>query len=318
MNLSNKSVLVTGGAGFIGSHLVDRLIKENVEKVTVLDNLSGGKIENIAQVKNNPKCAFIKGDICDKKLVKELVQSSDIIFSEAASKLVVSLKNPRVDVETNVTGVFNILEAALQSDATIVHASTGSVYGSSEKPMKEDHSKNPTTIYGISKLAAEQYCLHFAQENGLKVSVIRYFHVFGPRQDYSGEAGVVPIFISRVLQKKPPIIFSGGTQIRCFTYIDDDIDATLMLAKTPKAVGQAYNVASKTRITINDLARIIIEKYGTKNLKPIHGEKRVGENYAPIPDTSKIESLGWKAKVSFEHGLEFTKKWVEEDMASRT
>jgi UDP-glucose 4-epimerase len=156
--------------------------------------------------------------------------------------------------------------------------------------------------------------MHFAKEHGLKASVIRYFHVFGPRQDYSGEAGVVSIFLSRVLQNKAPIIFSGGTQVRCFTYINDDVDATLLLATSNNAIGEAYNVASKTRITINELANLIIEKYGKEGLKPVMGDKRVGENVKPIPDTSKIEALGFSEKVSFEEGLHRTKQWVEEDL----
>jgi UDP-glucose 4-epimerase len=179
--------------------------------------------------------------------------------------------------------------------------------------MPENHAKNPSTIYGISKLAGEKYCMHFAKEFGLKVSVLRYFHVYGPRQDYSGEAGVVSIFLSRVLNKKPPVIFSGGNQIRCFTYVADDVDATLLLAKEKKAIGEDYNVASKARVSINELAGMAIDKYAEdKSMKPIYGKARSGENMKPIPDTAKIEALGFKAKLSFEKGLELTKKWVAE------
>jgi len=314
MSFSNKSILVTGGAGFIGSHLVDSLLKNNAEKITIIDDFSGGSQNNISHLKDNDKVTIVNGSISDKKLVSSLVSRSDFVFSLAASKLVVSLKTPRVDVETNVVGVYNILEAAMDSDVRIVHASTGSVYGSSDVPMAEDHPMNPTTIYGISKLAAEQYCMYFVKENGLKASVIRYFHVFGPRQDYSGEAGVVSIFLSRVIQNKPPIVFSGGKQIRCFTYVSDDVDATMLLATSSNAVGQAYNVASKTRISINDLALQIIDRYGSKDLAPEPGDDRVGENFRPIPDTSKIESLGFNSKVSFEEGLDLTKEWVENDV----
>jgi len=271
-------------------------------------------MKNIRHLVGNKKVCIIRGDIRKFSVVKPLVKESDYVFNEAASKLVFSIENPRQDLETNIVGSFNIIQAALDSDTRIVHASTGSVFGSSDKPMKEDHAKNPTTPYGISKLAGEKYVLYYAKEFGLKASVIRYFHVFGPRQDYSGEAGVINIFLSRVLQNKPPIIYSGGKQIRCFTYIDDDIDATLLIAKSNNTIGEDYNVASKTRMSVNELAGFIIKKYAKTNLSPIHGKTRKGENPRPIPDTAKIEKLGFRGKVSFEEGIEKTKRWIEEDI----
>jgi UDP-glucose 4-epimerase len=319
MMLKNKTVLVTGGTGFIGSHIIDRCLREGAEKVVAIDNLIGSTTANVAHITKdndlNKRFKFVRGDIRDLKTIKPLVQASDIIFDEAASKLVVSLKNPRIDMETNVMGTYNILDSALNTNARIVHASTGSVLGSSNKPMREDDNPRPTTAYGISKLAGEKYCLFFAKEYGIKVSVLRYFHVFGPRQDYSGEAGVINIFMSQVLQGKRPIIFSGGKQIRCFTYVTDDVNANFLMLKNKKTIGEVYNVASKTRISIKELADTIIKKYSPiKGLKPIMGEARMGENFRPIPNTSKIESLGFKEKVSFEEGLERTKQWIEEDL----
>ena len=180
--------------------------------------------------------------------------------------------------------------------------------------MDEKHPRNPTTLYGISKNAGERYCLFYAKEFGVKVTALRYFHVFGPRQDFSGEAGVVSIFLSKVLQNKNPIIYSGGTQIRCFTYVTDDVEANIVLAMNDSTIGQVYNVASKTRININDLANTIINKYGSPKITAEHGSNRQGENYKPIPDTRKIESVGFKAKIEFEEGLEQTKQWVEEHL----
>jgi len=309
---NNKIVLVTGGAGFIGSHLVDKVIELGAEKVICFDNLVGsdGSDRNIVHLKDNPKFEFVNGDVADPKLIGPLVEKSDYVFHEAASKMVVCDEKPRVDLQTNILGTFNILEAARNSDCRIVHASTGSVFGSSDVDMVESHTKSPTTLYGISKLAGEKYVLHYAGRFGIKASVIRYFHVFGPRQDFSGEAGVVSIFLSRVLQGKSPVIFSGGNQIRCFTYISDDVDATLLLAKEQKAVGEDFNVASKTRMSVDELADMVIKKYGA-GLQPEKGKDRPGENYRPVPDTSKIEKLGFSAKVSFEDGLELTRKWVK-------
>ncbi|MEW6008502.1 MAG: GDP-mannose 4,6-dehydratase [Candidatus Omnitrophota bacterium] len=318
MSFDKKVILVTGGAGFIGSNLVEVILKDKVKKLIVLDNFVAGKKENIENFQNDRRFELIAGDIRDYGLVKKLVQKSDLIFNLAASKLVVSLEHPRVDLETNILGTFNILEAARKNPVVrIVHASTGSVLGSSHSPMAEEHCPNPTTLYGISKLAAEKYCLFYVKEFGVKVSVVRYFHVFGPRQDYTGSSGVVNIFLSRVLTGKSPVIFGTGEQIRCLTYVEDDIEATLMLANSDGAIGEIYNVASLTRISVKQLAEIIISKFGPKGMKPEYGASRQGENLRPIPDTTKIERLGFKAKVEFEEGLEKTKAWIQGDLNKR-
>lgn len=313
MLFRNKIILITGAAGFIGSHLVDKCLEKGAEKVIGVDNFSGGIMKNLKHLKNEERFKLIRGDVRNFDLIKPLVQKSDYVFHEAVSKLINSFKNPRIDLETNIIGTFNILESAKESDVRIVHASTGSVFGSSKKLMDENHPKNPTTLYGISKLAGEKYCLHYAREFGTKVSVIRYFHVYGPRQDYLSEAGVVSIFLYRVLKNKPLIVY-GGDQIRCFTYVVDDIDATLLLAKKNKTIGEDYNVASKVRISIKDLAELIIRKYGTGEIRPIFKEMRRGENLRPTPNTKKIERLGFKTKVSFDEGLEKTRQWIIEDM----
>ncbi|MCK4648967.1 NAD-dependent epimerase/dehydratase family protein [bacterium] len=308
-------VLITGGAGFIGSHLIEKLLREGAKKVICLDNLVAGSKKNIEHLLKDRRFKLIIGNVKDYKTVQGLVSKSDFVFHEAASKLVVSREKPRVDLETNILGTFNILEAARGKDIRIIHASTGSTLGSSDRPMKEDHPPKPTTLYGISKLTAERYCQFYAKEFGVKVSILRYFHVFGPRQDYSTGAGVVSIFLSRVLENKPPIIFGTGEQIRCFTYIDDDIDATLLLASKDEAIGEIYHVASKTRMSVKELAELIIKKYGPEGMEPIYASPRPGENLRPIPDTTKIEKLGFKAKVSFLEGLERTKEWVERSLS---
>ncbi len=315
LRFKGSNCLVTGGAGFIGSHLAERLLKEGAKRVICLDNLVAGSKENIEHLSKDKRFELIIGDVKEYKTVKGLVSKSDFVFHEAASKLIVSREKPRVDLETNIIGTFNILEAARGKDIRIIHASTGSTLGSSDRPMKEDHPPKPTTLYGISKLTAERYCQFYAREFGVKVSILRYFHVFGPRQDYSLEAGVVSIFLSRVLENKPPIVFGTGEQIRCFTYIDDDIDATLLLASKEEAIGEIYHVASKTRMSVKELAELIIRKYGPKGMESIYGPPQPGENLRPIPDTRKIEKLGFQAKVSFLEGLEKTKAWVEEGLS---
>ncbi len=317
MQLTGKTVLVTGGAGFIGSHIVDECLKRDAKKVIVLDNFVIGHNTNITHLENNTRVKIEAGDVRDFDSVSPLVRSADIVFHEAASKLVVSRTRPRIDLETNVIGTFNVLEAARGNNTLIVHASTGSVLGSGDDAMKEQHPHNPSTLYGISKSTAERYCQFYAREFGVRVGILRYFHVFGPRQDFDGEAGVVSIFLGRVLRKEPPIIFGTGEQIRCLTFVKDDVQANfLLLNELAKGnyLGEVFNVASKTRIEVGELAKMIISKYGPVNMKPQYGPSRPGENLRPIPDTAKIESLGFRESVTFEQGLEHTKQWVEQKL----
>ncbi len=315
-NFHNKIVLVTGGAGFIGSHVIDRALQLGAEKVVAVDNFVSGVKANVAHLKTEERFELIDGDITDYKFIEPHVEQADYIINEAASKMVVSLKNPEIDLKTNIVGAYNIFQASRNASNSqrIVHASTGSVFGSTGQVMTEKTFPEPNSFYGVSKLAGEKYALFFAKEFGMPISVIRYVHVYGPRQDFSGEAGVVSIFIARVLKNEPPIIFSGGKQVRCFTYVDDQVDATLMLTDKNSAIGQDYTVSSKARITIEELAHIIIEKYGPADLKPFYGEIRYGENPYPVFDTKKIEDLGWHAKTPFEDGLERTKQWVEANL----
>ena len=316
--LKNKAVLVTGGAGFIGSNLAEELISLGVKRIYALDNFIAGKLDNIKHLLKFKNFALIKGDVRDYELIRSLVKKSDYVFHLAASKLVVSRKNPRLDMETNIVGTFNVLEAArLNKQVRVIHASTGSTLGSSSRPMQEGHHPKPATLYGISKLSAEHYCLFYAREFGVKVSVIRYFHVYGPYQDYLGKAGVVNIFLGRVLCGKPPVINGTGQQIRCLTYVQDDVQATLFIAQKPKAIGQIYNVASAVRITVKDLAHLIIKKYGQKKLKPVYGPARPGENMRPVADTKKIGKLGFSPGYSLEKGLELTAKWIETDLKKK-
>ncbi len=312
--LDGRRVLVTGGAGFIGSHLVDWALSQGAARVAALDNLIAGRLEFLAHLKDEPRFEFVEGDVRDEALVESLVRGSDVVLHEAASKLVVSRESPRVDMQTNIGGTLNVLEAAKGSDVRIIHASTGSVLGSCDRPMREDFPGKPTTLYGISKSAAENYCLFYHREFGVRVTILRYFHVFGPRQAFDGEAGVVSIFLGRVLQGKPPVIYGSGEQIRCFTYVHDDVRANELLLSRDDTIGEVYNVASRNRISVKQLADMIIERYGPEGMRPEYGPPRPGENLRPIPDTAKIEALGFREATSFEDGLEQTKQWVAEEL----
>lgn len=313
MNLKNKIILVTGGCGFIGSHLCDELLKHDINKIFIFDNLCQSSIDNIQHIINNKKIEFIKGDIRDYDVIEPLVKKSDFVFNLSASSVGMSILCPRVDLQTNIEGTYNILKAAKNNPKIrIIHASSGSVLGSDKNGMKEDHNTNPSNMYGISKLAGEKYCKFFAKEFDVNITIIRYFHVFGPRQDHAGKSGVINIFLYKVLNGESPIIWGTGNQIQCFTYVLDSVNATIMLAEKDNIKGEIYNIASETRMRVIDLADLIINKYSiNKNIKPVYGPKKVGENMYPIPITDKIKKIGWKTKYEFEEGLSITKKWVE-------
>jgi UDP-glucose 4-epimerase len=183
--------------------------------------------------------------------------------------------------------------------------------------MEEGHIKRPTTLYGISKGAAEEYCLFFAREFSVACSIIRYFHVYGPRQDYDGAAGVINIFLSRAMRGLPLFVHGSGEQIRCFTYVLDDVAATLFLGEKDNAIGEIFHVASPVRMSVAELAEMIGKRYAISAVEIVHDEPRPGENLRPVPATGKLESLGFKVHTNFEDGLESTKNWVEADLRQR-
>lgn len=318
MDLNGSNILVTGGAGFIGSHIVDACLQKGADTVVALDCFVNGKWANIKHLRSNSRFHMESGDVRDIDTVRPLVDRADIIFHEAASKLVVSRTRPRIDMETNIVGTFNLLECIKKTAKLLIHASTGSVLGNTDDiAMREDHPKNPTTLYGISKSSAEQYVRFYCREFDIKACIIRYFHVFGPRQEYDGEAGVVSIFLGRVLKKIPPVIFGTGEQIRCFTYVHDDVAANFLLLQhlvKGRCRGEVFNCASHTRMSVLELAENIIGKFGPSGMKPGFGPPRPGENLRPIPDTRKIEAIGFKESITFDEGLNLTKRWVESDL----
>ncbi|RMH58230.1 MAG: NAD-dependent epimerase/dehydratase family protein [Candidatus Hydrogenedentota bacterium] len=306
-----KAVLVTGAAGFIGSHVCELALEGGARRVLGLDNFVSGLPRNLDPFRNDPRFDFTEGDVRDFNTIAPLVREADLVIHEAASKLVASRDNPRVDLETNILGTFNVLEAAREKAVPVVHVSTGSVLGNApEGSMREDHPKRPSTLYGISKSAGEEYALFYAREFGVPARVIRYFHVFGPRQDYSGDAGVVSIFLARAMRGQTLFIHGSGEQIRCFTFVRDTVAATFLLAAREDTLGEVYNVASRNRVSVKELAGIVLERYGAAGASIEHDAPRPGENLRPIPLTEKIESLGWKAMVSFDEGLEATAEWV--------
>jgi len=232
----DKRVLVTGGAGFIGSHIVETLVSFGA-KVIVIDDLSFGNLENLAEV--DGKYEFIKGSISQKNVFEE-IPKMDIIFNEAALSLFHSFKDPIRDLAVNTGGMINILELARRFNSKVIQASTGSVYGNPIKiPVSENHPLNPISPYGCSKLAAEIYCDMYHRIYGLDVCCLRYFNVYGPRQRIGEETGVIPIFVSRALNDQPFTIYGDGTQTRDFLHVKDVVRANLLAAISDSMKGQS-------------------------------------------------------------------------------
>jgi len=273
--------LVTGGSGFIGSHIVDELVKRNCE-TTVIDDFSNGRVRNLEQSKKS--ITLIDKSITNKKVIDDNV-NVDVVFHEAACNLVSSVRSPTTDLMVNTKGTLNILESIKERSrkTVLVFASTGSIYGEPlYSPQDESHPCHPTSPYGISKLAAEQYVNFFAKEYGLKVVSLRYYNVIGTRQNYNDDGGVVPIFVRRMLKGEPPVIEGDGTQSRCFTSVEDVVKANILAYEVDKGYGLAFNIATDEVTTINELANLVCF-LSEKPLKPVYAKPRIGDihDFAP-------------------------------------
>jgi len=316
MKLQNKSVLVTGGIGFIGSHIVDALVKRGC-KVTVIDDFSKGSINNLQWAKENGEVKIVKGSVENFDLMERLLEDCSVIFHEAALNLLLSNQNPIKDLLVNTLGLLNILEVAreLGTIDMIVYASSGSVYGEPiYNPQDEEHPLNPTSPYGISKLAAEKYVLLWHKMFDVNTVALRYYNVYGPRQDYGETGGVIPIFIKRVIRDEPPIIEGDGTQERCFTHVSDVVNANIQAAENEKAGGDVFNIGTEEVTTIEDLAHLIIELEG-KDLNPEYTAPRMGDVRIFRPDITKAKKiLDYYPKTTLTQGLPSVIEWMKEKL----
>lgn len=299
-------VVVTGGAGFIGSHLAEELSKRGY-KVTILDNLFTGKRENVEPLLKEGKVEFIQGSITDSPLLYELFQDVSYVFHEAAIPSVPrSVENPQAAHEANITGTLNVLLAAKDTGVKkVIYASSSSVYGDTPTlPKKEDMPPNPLSPYAVTKLSGEYYCRVFHRVYGLPTVCLRYFNVYGPRQDPASQyAAVIPRFINRVLENKPPIIFGDGEQTRDFTFVKDVVEANILAAESNAY--DVYNIGRGERISINKLAEIIIQLVGN-NIEPVYQEARSGDVKHSLADISRARTFGYNPKWSLEEGLRET------------
>lgn len=299
-------ILVTGGAGFIGSHIVDELIRRG-HRVFVVDNLSNGKKENL-----NPKARFYKIDIREKKLENIFKKEKpEFICHQAAHiNLRASVRDPIFDAENNIIGSLNVLQNCVKYKVKkIVFASTGgALYGEAKViPTPENYPITPISPYGVAKFSVEQYLHYYFKSFGLPYIALRYANVYGPRQDAHGEAGVVAIFTKKMLNGQQPIIFGNGRQTRDYVFVDDVVRANL-LALQNRRVG-SYNVSTGIETNVNQIFKKLVKITGAK-IKEFHGPTMLGEQRRSCLSFAKIRrELGWKPTVVLDNGLSETVEW---------
>lgn len=311
---NQKLYLVTGGAGFIGSHIAEALVKRG-ERVRVLDNLMTGKRENLAHLAD--KLEFIEADIRDAAAARQAMEGVSIVYHEAAIPSVPrSVAEPQLNHDANVNGTFNVLMAARDAGVKrVVFAASSSAYGDTEVlPKTETMPPTPLSPYAAAKLVGELYCQTFTRVYGLETVALRYFNVFGPRQDpTSPYSGVISKFVTCLLNNEAPTIFGDGEQSRDFTYIANVVDANLRAAEAPEAVGHVMNLGIGQRITLNQLFNELQKIIGT-NLTPSYAATRAGDVRHSLADISRAEKLlGYRPLVGLAEGLKHTVDWYREN-----
>ena len=309
--------LITGGAGFIGSNIVEELVRQNV-RVRVVDNLSTGRRENLQALKN--KIEFLELDISDLDDLKAALRGVDFVLHQAAIPSVPrSVEDPVLSHNANLTGTLNVLWAAKQAGVKrVVYAASSSAYGDSQVlPKREDLQAKAISPYGLMKYVGEEYCRLFTELYGLETVSLRYFNVFGPRQDPSSPySGVLSRFIAGMLTGSPPTIFGDGEQSRDFTYVSNVVRGNLLACYAKGVAGKMYNLACGTRITLNEVVACLNKLLGA-NLIPTYNPPRVGDIKHSLADiTLASKDLNYQPLVNFDTGLKMTVEWYRKHLAA--
>lgn len=313
-------ILVTGGAGFIGSNLAEKLLEQKkVSLVRIFDNLSTGSVENISHLQENERYEFVHGDIRDYNKCLEVCKDIDIISHQAALGSVPrSIIDPLTTNDVNISGTLNIFNAAKEKKVKrVVYAASSSTYGDhTELPKKEDKIGNPLSPYAVSKYVNELYARVYCNVYGLELIGLRYFNIFGPRQSPNGPyAAVIPLFIEAILSGISPVINGNGNHSRDFTYIDNAVQANIltMFTSDKKAINQVYNIACGQQTTLLQLYKFL-QDAAISNVEPVFGPERKGDILHSLADISKAKQLlGYNPEVSVREGLEKTLNWFKEN-----
>jgi len=304
--------LVTGGAGFIGSNLVDELLKRGAH-VRILDNFSTGREDNVAEFAS--RVELVRGDVRDEDAVETAVKGVDYVLHQAALASVPrSIADPTSNNQVNAQGTLNILLAAKKHGVKrVVYASSSSLYGDSEVlPKVESMTPNPKSPYAVAKLAAEYYCRVFGELYGVPTVSLRYFNVFGPRQDPNSQySAVIPLFVKALLEGKSPNIYGDGEQSRDFTFISNVVNANLLACEASVTGARVYNIACGGRYTLNQLFAALRHRIGG-NIEPVYGPPRAGDVKHSLASIERIQKeLGYQVGTSFEEGIDRTVQWYQ-------
>ena len=317
MNLEGKRVLVTGGAGFVGSQIIDLLHEEGCSEIVAIDNMVRGRPENLADAMARGPVRLLEGDICDKGLMNELVSNSDIVFHQAALRITHFAEEPRLGLDVMVNATFDLLESCVKHGVEkVIAASSASVYGMAEQfPTTESHHPyNNRTLYGAAKTFNEGLLRSFNEMFGLNYAALRYFNVYGPRMDIHGVYTEVLIrWMDRIAAGEPPLIFGDGNQTMDFVYIEDVARANILAAKADVS-DEVFNVASGTETSLKQLADALLQVMGS-GLQPEHrAERKVNPVQRRLADVSKAERLlGFKASVPLDDGLNRLVNWWKQE-----
>jgi len=301
-----KKAIVTGGAGFIGSHLAESLANRGYH-IIILDDLSTGRLSNIEPLLRRTNVEFVQGSIIDLPLIQRLFRGIDYIFHQAAIPSILrSVENPLSSHEVNITGTLKVLFAARDSGVKkVIYASSSSVYGDTPTlPKREDMRPTPQSPYAVTKLAGEHYCRVFHQVYGLSTVCLRYFNVYGPRQNPESEyAAAIPKFIKSVLQESSPTIFGDGEQSRDFTFVKDVVEANILAAENDAS--GIFNIGTGKSTTINELVKLIIDGVGA-DIGLVYREPKLGDIRHSLADISSAKTFGYDAKYDLVEGLRET------------
>jgi UDP-glucose 4-epimerase len=311
--MKNSRVLVTGGAGLVGSHIADLLVKEEVAEIIVLDNFTRGQMSNLDRAMSSGLVKLVEGDIRDLQVLKRVMDGVDFVFHQAAIRITQCAAEPRLALEVMADGTYNVLEAAANAKVKkVVAASSASIYGMAEEfPTKESHHPyNNRTLYGATKIFNEALLRSFYDMYGLDYVALRYFNVYGPRMDIYGVYTEVLIrWMERIVAGQPPLIFGDGKQTMDFIYIEDIARANILAAKAD-VTDEVFNVASSVESSLNDLAYALAKVMGS-DLKPEYGpERKVNPVARRLADVTKAKQLlGFEAEISLEEGLKRLVAW---------
>jgi UDP-glucose 4-epimerase len=317
MDLQNKNVLVSGGAGLIGSHIVDQCLQQPVSQIVIYDNFVRGRRENLTSALTDRRVHIIEGDIRNREILAQAMQGIDLVFHQAAIRITQCAEEPRLALEVLVDGTYNVLEAAVNAGVKkVVAASSASIYGMADEfPTSEQHHPyNNRTIYGAAKTFNELLLRSFNEMYGLNYVALRYFNVYGPRMDVNGVYTEVFIrWMERIAAGKPPLIFGDGTQTMDFVYVEDIARANL-LAASADVQDEVFNVARGEEISLNQLAETLVRVMGA-DLSPEYGpERKVNPVPRRLADVDKArQMLGFEAQVSIEEGLYNLVRWWREE-----